>query len=72
MSKRETNEPSDRIVALSPSAAVAEQIQRALEMMQRLRTVGAVPKENPLSEAQGNQYTVPEPLMLQVSEARLG
>jgi len=68
MSKPENNIVGERLAELSPSAAVAEQIQRALEMMQRVRTVKVGQVEKPVDETLDNRYVVPEPLVLQMGE----
>ncbi len=72
MAKTENKEIRERLTDLSPSAAVSEQIQRALEMMKRVRTVNVGQVDKALQESQGNRYVVPEPLVLLVSETSSG
>jgi len=62
------NRISDRPTEAVPSDAVSEQIQRALEMMKRMRTASADLAEKVLEETQSNRYVLPEPLVLRVSE----
>jgi hypothetical protein len=69
MAKTESNQVRERPQELSPSAAVSEQIQRALEMMQRVRTVNLDQTEKALKESRGNRYVLPEPLVLRVAES---
>jgi hypothetical protein len=52
---------------MSPTEALSEQIQLALEMMKRVRTADAAQAMHALEEPQGNRYILPEPLVLRVS-----
>ena len=72
MAKTDNKEIREPLGKLSPSAAVSEQIQRALEMMKRVRTVNVGKVDKTLEESQGNRYIVPEPLVLRVSETSSG
>ena len=67
MANNENNRISERLAEAAPSDAVSEQIQRALEMMKRVRTANADQAEKALEETQGNRYVLPEPLVLRVS-----
>jgi len=69
MAKSENIETRESQAKLSPSTAASEQIQRALEMMQRVRTVNVEQAEKALKEPESNRYVLPEPLVLRVSEA---
>ena len=50
-----------------PSKALLEEIQRALEMMKRVRTANLNEAGKPVEDPQGNTYVLPEPLMLRSS-----
>jgi hypothetical protein len=69
MGKTENNVVRERSAELSPSTAVAEQIQRALDMMKRVRAVNAEQAEKALQESDGNKYILPEPVVFHISQA---
>jgi hypothetical protein len=50
---------------LSPNKAVAAQIARALEIMERSRRAEIVKPAKPAESFTGNQYIIPAPLILQ-------
>ncbi len=47
--------------------ALTKEIQRALEIMRRSRTAKAAANVDASKEAEGNQYILPEPLVLHAS-----
>ena len=68
MAQKQDNKNSrDEIVERVSSNDVSEQIQRALEMMKRVRTVNAEQAEKALTESDGNRYVLPEPVVFHVS-----
>jgi hypothetical protein len=69
MDKVENNIVRERPVESLPSAAMAEQIQRALDMMKRVRAVNAEQGERALEESAGNKYVLPEPVVFHVGAA---
>jgi hypothetical protein len=69
MANTETNSVRERPAESPPSVAVAEQIERALEMMKRVRAVNAEQAEKALQESTGNKYVLPEPVVFHVSPA---
>lgn len=52
---------------VSASKAVEEEIQRALEMMKRVRMANPDQADKTADEPQGNRYVLPEPLILRSS-----
>jgi hypothetical protein len=64
-----TNKKRRPVAESLPNATLSEQIQRALEMMQRIRTANAEQADSALKRSGGNSYLLPEPLVLRVSGA---
>lgn len=52
---------------VSASKAVEEEIQRALEMMKRVRMANPDQADKTVDEPQGNRYILPEPLVFKSS-----
>jgi flavin-binding protein dodecin len=69
MDKVENNIVRERLSESLPSAAMAEQIQRALDMMKRVRAVNAEQAEQALEESASNKYVLPEPVVFHVGAA---
>lgn len=69
MNKAENNIVRERPAESLPNAAMAEQIQRALDVMRRLRAVNAEQAERALQESAGNKYVLPDPVVFHVSTA---
>lgn len=69
MNKAENNTVRERLSEPQPSTDMAEQIQRALDMMKRVRAVNAEQPERTPGESTGNKYVLPEPLVFHVGTA---
>jgi hypothetical protein len=67
MDKAENNVVRECPVESLTSEAMAGQLQRALDMMKRVRDVNA---GQTLEEATGNKYVLPEPVVFHVSTSR--
>ncbi|MGA2221130.1 MAG: hypothetical protein ABSH21_05000 [Verrucomicrobiia bacterium] len=64
----ETKNTGNPINGPSGNDALLKQIERALEMMKRVRTVDVAQADKAPKESHGNRYVVPEPVVLRVGE----